>query len=95
MDRDVRVLGVGEDEVFHIGRGCSHCDGLGVFKRRAVYEFMVVTPRIQSLIVPGAEADEIHAAAIEEGMVPLTQAAVALARTGAISLAEAWRVRAD
>ena len=88
-------LGVGPDEVFHKGRGCSHCDGLGVFKRRAVYEFMVVSPRIQSLIVPGAEADEIHAAAIEEGMVPLTQAAVNLAREGLISLAEAWRVRAD
>jgi type IV pilus assembly protein PilB len=33
--------------------------------------------------------------AIEDGMVPITQAAVALARAGAISLAEAWRVRAD
>ena len=40
-------------------------------------------------------ADEIHAAAIEEGMVPLTQAAVNLARQGLISLTEAWRVRAD
>ncbi|HEU0152697.1 MAG TPA: GspE/PulE family protein [Arenimonas sp.] len=89
------VLGVGEDEVFHVGRGCSHCDGLGVFKRRAVYEFMVVTPRIQSLIVPGAEADTIHRTAIEEGMVPITQAAVQLARDGLISLSEAWRVRAD
>jgi type IV pilus assembly protein PilB len=33
--------------------------------------------------------------AIEEGMVPITQAAVALAREGIISLTEAWRVRAD
>ncbi|WP_295359756.1 GspE/PulE family protein [Arenimonas sp.] len=88
-------LGVGPDEVFHKGRGCSHCDGLGVFKRRAVYELMVVSPRIQSLIVPGAEADQIHAAAIEDGMVPLTQAAVNVAREGLISLTEAWRVRAD
>jgi type IV pilus assembly protein PilB len=96
IDPHIRgVLGVGEDEVFHIGRGCSHCDGLGVFKRRAVYEFMVVTPRIQSLIVPGAEADTIHRTAIEEGMVPITQAAVQLARDGLISLTEAWRVRAD
>ncbi|MBW8312610.1 MAG: GspE/PulE family protein [Rhizobium sp.] len=96
VDPHIRaVLGVGANEVFHAGRGCSHCEGLGVFKRRAVYEFMVVTPRIQLLIVPGAEADEIHAAAIEEGMVPLTQAAVNLARQGLISLTEAWRVRAD
>jgi len=89
------ILGVAPEEVFQRGRGCSHCDGLGVRKRRAVYEMMVVTPRIQSLIVPGAEADTIHRVAIEEGMVPITQAAVALARQGIISLAEAWRVRAD
>ncbi len=89
------VLGVGPKEVFHHGVGCSHCDGLGVRKRRAVYEMMVVTPRIQSLIVPGAEADTIHRVALEEGMVPITQAAVKLAREGVISLTEAWRVRAD
>ena len=89
------ILGVGPEEVFHIGRGCSQCDGLGVHKRRAVYEFMVVSPRIQTLIVPGAEADTIHRVAIEEGMVPITQAAVQLARDGLISLTEAWRIRAD
>mgnify|MGYP003296041132 CR=1 FL=1 len=88
-------LGVGREEVFHMGRGCSHCDGLGVHKRCAVYELLVLSPRLRKLIVPGAEAGAIHDIAIEEGMVPITQAAVALARSGAISLAEAWRVRAD
>lgn len=81
--------------MFHRGRGCSHCDGLGVHRRRAVYELMVVTPRIRALIVPGAEAEAIHQAALDDGMVPITQAAVALAREGLISLDEAWRVRAD
>ena len=51
--------------------------------------------KIRSLILPGAEADAIHGAAIEGGMVPITQAAVRLARAGTISLSEAWRVRAD
>jgi delta 1-pyrroline-5-carboxylate dehydrogenase len=89
------TLEVAPDEVFHVGRGCAHCEGLGVKKRRAVYELMVVTPAIQRLIVPGAEADLIHSTAIKEGMTPLTQAAVQLARSGAISLMEAWRLRAD
>jgi type IV pilus assembly protein PilB len=89
------TLAVAADEVFYSGRGCNHCEGLGVYKRQAVYELMMVSPRIRKLIVPGAEADAIHCAAIEEGMMPITQAAVALARSGAISLAEAWRVRAD
>ena len=89
------LLDVGADEVFHRGRGCSQCEGLGVHGRRAVYELMVVSPRLRELIVPGAEADAIHRAALEEGMRPITRAAVDLARSGAISLTEAWRVRAD
>jgi len=89
------LLGVGKDEEFFIGTGCSYCDGLGVHKRRAVYELMLITPALQELIVPGAQADVINRVAIEEGMVPITQAAVRLARQGLISLSEAWRVRAD
>ena len=89
------TLGVAPEEVFYVGHGCAHCEGLGVKKRRAVYELMVVTPAIQKLIVPGADADVIHQTAIAEGMTPLTQAAVQLARSGAISLTEAWRLRAD
>ncbi len=89
------ALGVGADEVFHTGRGCARCEGLGVHGRRAVYELLVMSPRLRELVVPGAEADSIHRVAVEEGMVPITQAAVALARSGEISLSEAWRVRAD
>ncbi len=89
------VLGVGADEVFYSGAGCPLCEGLGVKRRRAVYELMIISPRLRKLIVRDAEADRIHEAAVEEGMVPLTQAAITLARTGVISLAEAWRVRAD
>lgn len=96
VDTHVRkLLEVGEEEVFHIGRGCQQCDGLGVRKRMAVYELLEVTPEIRRLIVPGAEADRIHEQALAQGMVPLTQSAVALARKGVISLAEAYRVRTD
>lgn len=96
VDPHVREeLGVGADEIFHIGRGCHHCEGLGVFRRQAVYELMVSSPRLRRLVVPGADADALHEAAISEGMVPITQAAIVLARSGVISLAEAWRVRAD
>lgn len=89
------AFGIAPGETFYAGRGCDRCEGLGVYGRRAVYELMIVTPRLRALIVPGAEADAIHTAAIEDGMVPITQAAIALAREGAIALAEAWRVRAD
>ena len=89
------IMGVGPDEAFTIGRGCHACNGLGVFRRSAVYELMEITPALRRLIVPGAEADRIHEAALAEGMVPITQHALQLARAGRISLAEAYRVRAD
>jgi type IV pilus assembly protein PilB len=96
VDPHIRgILGVEQHEVFYSGTGCSHCDGLGVHKRQAVYELMLMTPRLQALITPGAQADVIHSVAVEEGMIPITQAAVALARKGLISLTEAWRVRSD
>ena len=90
-----QALGVGESEVFYSGKGCFQCEGLGMHQRQAVYELMVITPRLQSLIVPNAQADEIHRIAVIEGMVPITQAALSLARAGLISLAEAWRVRSE
>jgi type IV pilus assembly protein PilB len=96
VDESIRAaLGVGPDETFFTGRGCSRCEGLGVHKRMAVYELMLMSPRLSALIVPGAAADAIHALAVQEGMTPITQAALALARQGTISLAEAWRVRAE
>ncbi len=96
VDAHVReTMGVGSAEVFHAGRGCSRCEGLGMRGRRAVYELLVVTPAIRRLIVDDAEAELIQITAVEEGMIPITQAAIALAREGRISLAEARRVRAD
>lgn len=96
VDMHVREeLGVGADEVFYKGSGCHRCEGLGVYRRQAVYELLIMTPRLRRLVVAGADADAIHATALSEGMVSITQAAVALARTGIISLSEAWRVRSD
>ena len=89
------ALGVSPDEEFTIGRGCPHCQGTGVFRRRAVYELMRITPAVRDLIQPGVNADRIHETAVAQGMIPITQAAVTMARQGLISLTEAYRIRAD
>ncbi len=89
------ALGVAEGERFQRGRGCPSCNGHGVRGRRAVYELLEVTPELRKLIVPGAEADRIHEAALASGMRSITQSALELARAGEITLAEAYRVRTD
>jgi len=89
------ALQVAAEEVFYRGSGCSRCDGLGVRGRLAVYELMTISPAIRRLIQPHCEADVIHEVALSEGMVSITRNAVALARSGVISFAEAFRLRAD
>jgi len=89
------VLQVAPDELFYRGAGCHQCDGLGVHGRVAVYEMMTVTPAVRNLIQPHCDADAIHETALREGMVSITCNAVALARSGTISLTEAFRLRAD
>jgi type IV pilus assembly protein PilB len=89
------TLHVADDEIFHRGTGCRHCEGLGVHGRLAVYELLTATSSIRRLIRPKSDAEAIHRTALREGMTPITQHAVTLARAGAISLNEAFRLRAD
>jgi type IV pilus assembly protein PilB len=89
------ALGVGEKEVFYRGTGCQHCAGTGVHGRIAVYELMPIAHELRKLIVPNADADAIHTQAIASGMVPITDHALALARAGAVSLAEVYRIRVE
>ena len=89
------TLGVGENEVFYRGIGCRHCSGTGVHGRTAVYELMTVNSDIRKLIVSNVDGDAIHAAAVANGMVPITERALALARAGVISLREAYRIRVE
>ena len=61
----------------------------------AAYELMTVSHAMRRLIRPQCEAEAIHDLAIAEGMVPVPQHAMILARSGAIALSEAYRLRID
>jgi type IV pilus assembly protein PilB len=89
------ALGVGEAETFWHGRGCEECSGTGFRGRVAVYELLEMSAEIRKLVRGGASDDQIEAQAVKEGTVPLNLQALALARTGAISLGEAFRARLD
>ena len=90
-----QALGIAEDELFHVGRGCPHCHGKGFAGRVAAYELLEVTPALRALIQPAVSAQQIELQAIADGMRPLTQSALALARQRIISLAEVYRVRLE
>jgi type IV pilus assembly protein PilB len=89
------VMGCSALEEFKRGAGCSACGGTGVHGRVAVYELLPIDHDLRHLIEPDADADAIHALAVRNGMRPITEHALALARAGTISLAEAFRIRVE
>ncbi len=85
-------LGVGDDEVFFRGTGCSHCNHTGYFGEQAVFELMSISSGIQALISDKTPAAAIEKQAIAEGMTSITESALHFARMRKTSLAEVHRL---
>jgi type IV pilus assembly protein PilB len=92
-DQMRETLGVGPRERFTRGVGCSHCNGTGYGARRVVYEMLPVTEAIREATLAHGSAESLNKVAIAEGLVPLSEQALELARTRRTSLAEVYRVR--
>jgi type IV pilus assembly protein PilB len=73
---------------FHAAVGCERCSGTGYAGRIGVYEIMLVDERIRRLILQGASADEIDAAARQAGMIPLREDGLAKALRGITTVEE-------
>ena len=89
------AFGVTDTEPFWRGAGCEECSGTGYRGRVAVYELLEMSAAIRKLVRAGVSDEQLEAQAVEEGMVPLNAQSLALARTGAISLGEAFGARLD
>lgn len=89
------LLEVPHTEVFLRGKGCQLCNFTGYSGRVMAYELLPVTAKIADCITQRRPAREIKEVAIREGMVTLTQCALAIARTGRTSLEEVFAVRLD
>src|SRR5690606_434608 len=55
--------------VFYRGAGCDRCNGTGYKGRCGIYEVMRMNADLRKLVARGAEAHEIHAAAVAQGML--------------------------
>lgn len=96
VEPEVRqALQLGEDEVFYKGSGCPSCNNSGYKGRTVVSELLQISHELAVQISSGRTTQEIKALAIEQGMQPLTQNAVTLARSGKTSIEEVFAVRLD
>lgn len=90
-----RTLGVAETDQFLHGKGCQACNFTGYHGRTMVYELLPLSAQIADLVTQRKSAREIKAQAVAEGMVSLTQCALAMARSGRTSLEEVFAVRLE
>ena len=73
------------------GSGCEQCMGLGYRGRTGIFELLVVSPAMRSLIMKQPSFDELAAQAAQDGMRPLLIDGLGKVDAGIITLAELIR----
>jgi type IV pilus assembly protein PilB len=77
---------------FYHGKGCNQCRNLGVKGRRAIFEFLEVTPGIRELVHNEVDDQTLRRKAVEGGMETLAENAFNRVRQGETTISEAISV---
>lgn len=93
--QELLSMGFEEDEVDYVVTygpvGCPECNGLGYKGRLGFFELMEVTDEVAKAISAEVPEDQLRKVAVQEGMVPLREAAIEKVRQGVTSVEEALR----
>lgn len=77
---------------YYHGAGCNQCRDRGMKGRRAIFEFLEVTPPIRELVHADADDLVLRKKAIEGGMETLVQNGLKRVRSGETTISEAIQV---
>ncbi len=77
---------------FYHGEGCNHCRQRGVKGRRAIFEFLEVSPELREMVHNKADDLALRKKAIEGGMETLAQNGFRRVRDGETTISEAINV---
>lgn len=80
------------DALFHRGKGCPRCMGIGYRGRTGIYELLTMDEEIRDLLLSNKDAAGIKAAAVARGMPTLRDAGLAKALRGETTIEEVLRV---
>jgi type II secretory ATPase GspE/PulE/Tfp pilus assembly ATPase PilB-like protein len=86
------VFADAESWTYYRGAGCNHCRNLGMKGRRAIFEFLEVTPGMREMIHNVADDLALRKAAIESGMETLAENGFQRVRRGETTISEAISV---
>ncbi len=95
---ELREVGITPDRVtgpLYRAVGCPECNGKGYQGRTGIYELLVVSEELRSVVTSGADAGVIKRQAIAEGMRTLRDDGIAKAIAGDTTLDEIMRVTQD
>jgi general secretion pathway protein E/type IV pilus assembly protein PilB len=82
-------------EVLYKGKGCRQCQGTGYRGRIGIFEMMVVTDDIRSLIIENASAPELRKLSVKQGMKSLRDDGFRHLADGRSTIEEVMRVTKD
>lgn len=74
------------------GKGCHVCHQSGYYGRVGIFEVLTISDEIKEAIMKDANADQIRAIAIKEGMLTMLQDGIRRALAGQTTLEEVLRV---
>ncbi len=84
-----------EVKVLYRPKGCERCGGIGYKGRIGIFEVFSVTENISKIIEEMGSEEDIMRAAMEDGMMTMTQDGILKAVEGITSMEEVWRVTAQ
>jgi type IV pilus assembly protein PilB len=82
----------GQQIPLYRGRGCEECTGSGYRGRMGIYEFLVITPSITSMIVSEVNAKDIEEKGKSEGLILMKQDGYLKVLDGFTTIEEVLRV---
>jgi general secretion pathway protein E len=91
-DDELAEMGLKVPTPFYKGVGCEKCLGTGYRGRLAIYEIMVVTPKIKSQVMLSQDAQKLRKVALNQGMISLFDNGVERVLDGLTTSKEVLRV---
>ena len=82
-------------DTLYRGQGCRRCQGTGYRGRMGIFEMMVVTDEVRSLIIENASPRELRQASAKQGMTSLRDDGFRHLWTGKTTVEEILRVTKD
>ena len=93
----ISELGIGQlvhgrDLTLYRARGCEHCDGVGYRGRTTILELLNMSDPMRRVILKHADASQIHAVAVENGMITMYDHGMRKAVAGVTTVDDVVRV---